>query len=60
MQYSEQYDAKEFMSRSIQYEEEEGFFCDFGLQVDNEALRKEQTYHFVQTDKIEVLDQPKP
>lgn len=48
------------MSRSIQYEEEEGFFCDFGLQVDNEVLRREQTYHFVQTDQIEVLDQPKP
>jgi len=50
------------MNRSIQYEEEEGFLCDFGLQVDDFVIRaKEINYQFVQTEKVELATPtPKP
>lgn len=28
------------MNRSIQYEEEEGFYCDFGMQIDQDNLNQ--------------------
>lgn len=41
MQYSEP-EGKDLMNRSIQYEEEEGFYCDFGMQIDQENLQKDK------------------
>jgi hypothetical protein len=35
VQYSEP-EGKDLMNRSIQYEEEEGFYCDFGIQIEQE------------------------
>lgn len=40
---------KDFMNRSIQYEEEEDFRCDYGLQIDDGTLPKEKNSHYVQT-----------
>jgi hypothetical protein len=50
------------MNRSIQYEEEEGFMCDFGLQADDYVIKaKDLNFQFVQTEKIELPSPaPKP
>lgn len=37
------------MNRSIQYTEDEGFHCDFGLQIDDGSHPKEIGFQFVQT-----------
>lgn len=44
------------MNRSIQYEEEEGFYCDFGMQIDEDSLTKDKEINFqwVQTDRVEL------
>lgn len=43
------------MNRSIQYEEEEGFFCDFGLQAEDFVFKtKDLSFQYVQTDKVEL------
>lgn len=39
VQYSEP-EGKDLMNRSIQYEEEEGFYCDFGMQIDQDNLNQ--------------------
>ncbi len=41
MQYSEP-EGKDLMNLSIQYEEEEGFYCDFGMQIGQENLQKDK------------------
>lgn len=48
------------MNRSIQWEEEEGFYCDFGLQVDHDILPRELSFNYVQTDKVLLMDRPRP
>lgn len=52
VQYSEMGPQKDFMNRSIQYEEEEGYYCDYGLQIDDGTLPKEKNSHFVQTEQV--------
>lgn len=61
VQYSEP-DGKDLMNRSIQYEEEEGFYCDFGMQIDQENIQKgkEMNYQWVQTDHIEFNNEEQP
>jgi hypothetical protein len=40
VQYSEVGPQRDFMNRSIQYEEDEDFHCDYGLQIDDGTLPK--------------------
>lgn len=40
------------MNRSIQYEEEEGYHCDFAIQIDDGNLPREINLQFVQTDPV--------
>ena len=35
VQYSDPPDEKDYMNQSIQYEEEEGYHCDFSVQIDD-------------------------
>lgn len=51
IQYSE---MKEFMTRSIQYEQNAEILQDFGIQIDNDTFPKEITYQFVQTEHVEI------
>ena len=41
------------MNRSIQFQEEEGFHCDFGLQIDDGSRPREMGAQYVQTEKVE-------
>ena len=51
IQYSE---MKEFMTRSIQYEQNAEILQDFGIQIDNHTFPKEITFQFVQTEHVEI------
>lgn len=53
IQYSERA-KKEFMSRSIQYEQNEESINDFGVQIDDLSVPKEITYQFVQTEHVDM------
>lgn len=52
VQYSEIGPQKDFMNRQVQYEEDEGFHCDYGLQIDDGSLPKQKNSHYIQTDPI--------